>query len=134
MSTTPATVPDVTGPAAHRAVRYAKFTIGNHVLEAITAISAGAVAGAVSLIGFGIDSGIEVVAAVVVLIRLLAAIRSGEPDEAKCRRSYVTQLSVRHRSRAHARDVRRRLQARVRTRPSLRSMSPSGRRARERQA
>ncbi|GAA3246007.1 hypothetical protein [Streptomyces labedae] len=70
MSTAPATTPDVTRRAAHRAVRYAKFTIGYNVIEGIIAISAGAVAGAVSLVGFGIASGIEVAAAVVVLIRL----------------------------------------------------------------
>ncbi|MGC5240842.1 MULTISPECIES: cation transporter [Streptomyces] len=87
MSTAPATTPDVTGPAAHRAVRYAKFTIGYNVVEGIIAISAGAIAGAVSLVGFGIDSSIEVAAAVVVLTRLLAEIKGGEPDEAKERRA-----------------------------------------------
>ena len=89
MSSTPspATTPDVTGPAAHRAVRYAKFTIGYNVIEGIIAISAGTVAGAVSLIGFGIDSSIEVAAATVVLVRLLAEIKGGEPDEAKERRA-----------------------------------------------
>lgn len=81
------TTPDVTGPAAHRAVRYAKFTIGYNVIEGIIAISAGTVAGAVSLIGFGIDSSIEVAAATVVLVRLLAEIKGGEPDEAKERRA-----------------------------------------------
>ncbi|AIV33336.1 cation transporter [Streptomyces coelicoflavus] len=89
MSASPAaaTVPDVASPAAHRAVGYAKFTIGYNVIEGIIAISAGAVASAVSLIGFGIDSGIEVAAAVVVLVRLLAEIKGGEPDEAKERRA-----------------------------------------------
>ncbi|WP_031108195.1 cation diffusion facilitator family transporter [Streptomyces sp. NRRL S-146] len=80
-------LPDVTGTAARRAVRYAKFTVGYNVIEGIIAISAGAVAGAVSLIGFGVDSGIEVAAAVVVLVRLLAEIRGGEADEAKERRA-----------------------------------------------
>ncbi|AVH60811.1 MULTISPECIES: cation diffusion facilitator family transporter [Streptomyces] len=87
MSTAPAATPDVTSPAAHRAVRYAKFTIGYNVIEGIIAVAAGTVAGAVSLIGFGIDSGIEVAAAVVVLVRLLAEIKGGEPDEAKERRA-----------------------------------------------
>ncbi|MFP8958974.1 hypothetical protein ACLIYP_00070 [Streptomyces nanhaiensis] len=40
-------------------------------------------AGAVPLVGFGIDSSIEVAAAVVVLVRLLAEIKGGEPDEAR---------------------------------------------------
>ncbi|NYI77041.1 cation diffusion facilitator family transporter [Nocardioides panzhihuensis] len=87
MSTPSTTTPDVTGPAAHRAVRYAKVTIGYNVVEGIIAISAGTVAGAVSLIGFGIDSSIEVAAATVVLVRLLAEIKGGEPDEAKERRA-----------------------------------------------
>lgn len=88
MSSMPTTAtPDVTGKAARRAVRYAKFTIGYNVIEGVIAIAAGTVAGAVSLIGFGIDSGIEVAAAVVVLVRLLAEIKGGEPDEAKERRA-----------------------------------------------
>ncbi|MGC4909523.1 cation diffusion facilitator family transporter [Streptomyces cyaneofuscatus] len=86
-NTTTAAVPDVTGTAAHRAVRYAKFTIGYNVIEGVIAVAAGTVAGAVSLIGFGIDSGIEVAAAVVVLVRLLAEIKGGEPDETKERRA-----------------------------------------------
>ncbi|MCX5302834.1 cation transporter [Streptomyces sp. NBC_00160] len=86
-NTTTAAMPDVTGKAAHRAVRYAKFTIGYNVIEGIIAIAAGTVAGAVSLIGFGADSGIEVAAAVVVLVRLLAEIKGGEPDEAKERKA-----------------------------------------------
>ncbi|MFD7898572.1 cation diffusion facilitator family transporter [Streptomyces sp. NPDC059743] len=84
---TPTTVLDATGAATHRAVRYAKFTIGYNVIEGIIAIAAGTVAGAVSLIGFGVDSGIEVAAAVVVLVRLLAEIKGGEPDEDKERRA-----------------------------------------------
>lgn len=44
-------------------------------------------ASTVSLIGFGIDSGIEVAAAAVVLNRLTAEIRGSEPDEAKERRA-----------------------------------------------
>lgn len=89
MSSTPttATTPDVTGKAAHRAVRYAQFTIGYNVIEGIIAITAGTVAGAVSLIGFGVDSSIEVAAATVVLVRLLAEIKGGEPDEAKERKA-----------------------------------------------
>ncbi|WP_262402752.1 cation transporter [Actinomadura sp. CNU-125] len=75
------------GPAARRAIRYARFTIGYNVIEGIIAVAAGTVAGAVSLIGFGVDSGIEVAAATVVLVRLLAEIRGGEPDEAKERRA-----------------------------------------------
>ncbi|MET9835521.1 hypothetical protein ABZ078_40995 [Streptomyces sp. NPDC006385] len=44
MSSPPSTAatPNVTSPAAPRAVRYAKFTIGYNVVEDIIAISAGA--------------------------------------------------------------------------------------------
>ena len=40
-----------------------------------------------SLIGFGIDSGIEVAAAVIVLTRLLTEMKGGEPDLGKERRA-----------------------------------------------
>lgn len=79
--------PDVTGKAARRAVRLEQFTIGYNVIEGIIAVAAGLAAGAVSLIGFGFDSGIEVAAATVVLVRLTAEIRGGEPDEAKEKRA-----------------------------------------------
>jgi hypothetical protein len=46
------------------------------------AVTAGLAAGLISLVGFGIDSGIEVAAATVVLVRLCAEVRGGEPDEA----------------------------------------------------
>jgi divalent metal cation (Fe/Co/Zn/Cd) transporter len=70
-------------PLARRAVGLAWFTISYNVLEGVIAIAAGVVAGAVSLIGFGIDSGIEVAAATVVLVRLTAELRGAEPDERK---------------------------------------------------
>lgn len=73
--------------ATRRALFYAKFTIGYNVVEGIIAVSAGVVAGAVSLIGFGVDSVIEVAAATVVWVRLLATVRGDEPDEAKERRA-----------------------------------------------
>lgn len=80
-------VPDVRSGAARKAVRYEWFTIGYNLIEGIVAVSAGIVAGAVSLIGFGFDSGIEVAAAAAVLTRLLADIRGGHVDEAKERRA-----------------------------------------------
>ena len=81
-----AALPEVTGPAARRAVRYAWFTIAYNLAEGVIAVAAGLAASAVSLIGFGIDSGIEVAAAAVVLTRLSAEIR-GDPDPAKERRA-----------------------------------------------
>jgi hypothetical protein len=68
-------------------VGYAWFTIGYNALEGVIAVSAGLVAAAVSLVGFGVDSGIEVAAATVVLTRLLAEMRGGQVDEAKERRA-----------------------------------------------
>jgi divalent metal cation (Fe/Co/Zn/Cd) transporter len=72
---------------ARRAIGLGAFTIGYNVLEAIVAIAAGLVAGAVSLVGFGLDSGIEVVSAVIVVIRLSAEVRGGKPDERKEKRA-----------------------------------------------
>jgi divalent metal cation (Fe/Co/Zn/Cd) transporter len=46
-------------------------------------VTAGLLAGSVALTGFGLDSGIEVAAAVVVFVRLLAEVRGGRVDEAK---------------------------------------------------
>ncbi len=77
----------VEAAAARRAVFYAKFTIGYNVVEGVVAVAAGTAAGAISLIGFGVDSAIEVAAATVVLIRLTANLRGEEPDEDKERRA-----------------------------------------------
>jgi len=70
------------GPA-RRAIRLEQATIAYNVLEGFVAVLAGVAAGLVSLIGFGIDSGIEVAAAAVVLHRLLAELRGGDVDEQK---------------------------------------------------
>lgn len=72
---------------ARRAIRLEQLTIGYNVVEGIVAVAAGALAGLVSLVGFGIDSGIEVAAASVVLHRLNAEILGGEVDEAKERQA-----------------------------------------------
>jgi cation diffusion facilitator family transporter len=49
------------------------FTVTWNVVEAVVAITAGVVAGSVALVGFGIDSGIEVVAASALLWRFRTA-------------------------------------------------------------
>lgn len=72
--------------AARRAVRLEQLTIGYNVVEGVVAVTAGLAAGLVSLVGFGVDSGIEVAAAAVVLHRLTATLRGGEV-EAKERRA-----------------------------------------------
>lgn len=56
-----------------RAVRLEYFTVGWNVIEAGVAITAGVIAGSVALIGFGVDSGIEVISAVGLLWRLRKA-------------------------------------------------------------
>ncbi len=68
---------------ARLAVGLAWFTIGYNVVEGILSVAAGIAAGAVSLVGFGLDSVIEVVAAGVVLVRLRAELRGAEPDEGR---------------------------------------------------
>jgi divalent metal cation (Fe/Co/Zn/Cd) transporter len=73
----------VTAPRAlqRAAIGLAVFTIVYNVAEGVIAVAAGVSAGAVSLVGFGLDSGIEVASAVVVLVRLTADARGAEPDE-----------------------------------------------------
>jgi divalent metal cation (Fe/Co/Zn/Cd) transporter len=50
-----------------RAVRLAWLTIAWNVVEAIVAIAAGTAAGSIALVGFGLDSTVEVMSAVVIL-------------------------------------------------------------------
>lgn len=63
------------------------FTIGYNIVEGVVAIAAGAVAGLVSLVGFGIDSGIESISALLVATRLSARLRHGRIDEVRERRA-----------------------------------------------
>jgi divalent metal cation (Fe/Co/Zn/Cd) transporter len=70
-----------------RGLRLAQFTVAYNVIEGAVSITAGVLAGLVSLIGFGLDSGIESTASVLVGLRLAARLRHGEADEAKERRA-----------------------------------------------
>jgi divalent metal cation (Fe/Co/Zn/Cd) transporter len=70
-----------------RGLRLAQFTVAYNVVEGVVAVTAGILAGLVSLIGFGFDSGIESAASVLVGLRLAARLRHGEADEAKERRA-----------------------------------------------
>jgi cation diffusion facilitator family transporter len=56
-----------------RGVRLEVFTVAWNVVEAAVAIGVGIAVGSVALIGFGADSGIEVISAVALLWRLLRA-------------------------------------------------------------
>jgi divalent metal cation (Fe/Co/Zn/Cd) transporter len=70
-----------------RGLRLAQFTVAYNLVEGAVAITVGLMAGLVSLIGFGLDSGIESAASVLVGLRLAARLRDGEADEAKERRA-----------------------------------------------
>ena len=62
------------GEKHHRSgVRLEVFTIAWNVIEASVAVGIGLLVGSVALVGFGVDSGIEVISAVALLWRLLKA-------------------------------------------------------------
>jgi divalent metal cation (Fe/Co/Zn/Cd) transporter len=69
--------PGVRLAALHRARRLNRVSLAWNVVEGVVAIAAGVAAGSVSLIGFGMDSGIEVSAAVVLAWRLRQERRDG---------------------------------------------------------
>ncbi len=56
-----------------RGVRLEVFTVAWNVVEAAVAIGVGIAVGSVALVGFGADSGIEVISAIALLWRLLRA-------------------------------------------------------------
>jgi cation diffusion facilitator family transporter len=64
-----------------RGVRLEWFTVAWNVVEAAVAIGAGLTVGSVALIGFGADSGIEVISAVALLWRLYRAGPSASAEE-----------------------------------------------------
>jgi Predicted Co/Zn/Cd cation transporters len=75
-----------------RAVRLECVTVGWNVIEALVAIGAGVIAGSVALVGFGVDSGIEIISAVGLLWRLRAAgphAEIGEESAAEKRALYI---------------------------------------------
>jgi divalent metal cation (Fe/Co/Zn/Cd) transporter len=75
-----------------RALRLEYFTISWNVIEAFVAIGAGLLAGSVALVGFGVDSGIEVISAVGLLWRLRTAgphAPIGEESAAEKRALYI---------------------------------------------
>lgn len=68
-------------------LRLTQFTVAYNVAEGVVAVTAGLLAGLVSLVGFGLDSGIESISALVVGLRLAARLRSGQADERRERRA-----------------------------------------------
>ncbi|WFE53082.1 cation transporter [Micromonospora sp. WMMD1155] len=79
--------PAETERLTRRGLRLAQFTVAYNVVEGSVAITVGLLTGLVSLVGFGLDSGIESAASVLVGLRLAARLRHGEADEAKERRT-----------------------------------------------
>ncbi|OBI79743.1 cation diffusion facilitator family transporter [Mycobacterium sp. E740] len=70
-----------------RGLRLAQFTVAYNVIEGCVAVTAGLLAGLVSVVGFGFDSAIESIAAFLVAVRLSARLRHGCADEQKERRT-----------------------------------------------
>ncbi len=70
-----------------RGLRLAQFTVAYNVAEGAIAITAGLMAGLVSVVGFGVDSAIESIAGVLVALRLSARLRDGTFDERRERRA-----------------------------------------------
>jgi divalent metal cation (Fe/Co/Zn/Cd) transporter len=79
--------------AVGRAVLLNRLTIGYNALEAVVALAAGLLAGSISLIGFGIDSSIEVSAALVLAWRLAAERRDGCTQETDNRATRLVAVS-----------------------------------------
>ena len=78
--------PDVDG-LTRRGLRLAQITVAYNVIEGVGAVTAGVLAGLVSLVGFGIDSGVESASAILVGFRLAARLRRGAADEDQERRA-----------------------------------------------
>lgn len=81
--------PAVRAAAVRRGRLLNRLTIGWNAVEGIVAVVAGLAAGSVSLVGFGLDSGIEVSAALILAWRLAQEHRQGwlaRPWPARSRR------------------------------------------------
>lgn len=66
-----------------KGLRLEALTIAWNVIEAFVAIGAGWLAGSVALIGFGLDSSIETIAAIALYIRLRAEMRGASSEESE---------------------------------------------------
>ena len=74
--------------AAGRALLLEKLTIVWSGIEAIVALLSGIMAGSFALVAFGADSGVEVMSALLVMVRLQALVRGEQPDTDKEHRSH----------------------------------------------
>lgn len=83
-----------TRPAAvRRAVVLNRVTLGYNAVEACVALAAGVVAGSISLVGFGLDSVVEVSASLVLMWRLAAERRDGCTQDTDARATKTIALS-----------------------------------------
>lgn len=82
--------------ALHRARWLNAATIGWNVVEGVVAVAAGVVAGSVSLVGFGVDSGIEVSAALILTWRLRQEHKGGcmQKSDARAARAIAVSFLV----------------------------------------
>jgi cation diffusion facilitator family transporter len=76
-----------------RAVALEWFTVAWNVVEALVAIGAGLLSGSVALIGFGVDSGIEVGSAVGLLWRLRTSADAPKDEETAAERRALSVVS-----------------------------------------
>ena len=67
----------------NRALWLERLTIAWNVAEAVIAVGAGWLAGSIALVGFGLDSVIETIAAVALYRRLRAELAGATEDEAE---------------------------------------------------
>ena len=72
-----------------KALHLEYFTVGWNVLEGVIAITAGILASSIALVGFGLDSSIEVASAVVLIWRLRKHGDEGEEERAERRAIFV---------------------------------------------
>jgi divalent metal cation (Fe/Co/Zn/Cd) transporter len=70
-----------------RGLHLAQLTVAYNHVEGVVAVTAGLMAGLVSVVGFGLDSGIESLSALLVWARLSARLRDGEIDLRRERRA-----------------------------------------------
>lgn len=66
-----------------RGLKLEYLTIGWNSLEAIVAIAAGILAGSIALVGFGLDSIIEIVSGAILFLRLRAELTGATPEASK---------------------------------------------------
>ncbi len=87
------TTPKTRAEALTRQKWLTAATIGWNVVEGVVAVAAGVAAGSVSLIGFGLDSGIEVSAAAILAWRLAQERRAGCKQDADKRAQRLIAVS-----------------------------------------